>query len=104
MEDSSDPQWWLADALVVPAADTPGCCRVCRGTTPAARADLCDKCGTDWRAHPEYDGAIDLVAPCTVTVSSSRWYSALWGYKQADPAAAVHAASPYQNVGGVTSL
>ena len=33
------------------------------------------------------------MAPCTVTVSPSRWYGALWGYKRAHPAAAVQAAA-----------
>lgn len=79
----SMPDWWLESARAVPPADTPGCCRTCRGTTGGPGFDQCWRCAIDWpSAHPEYAGAIDLVAPCTVVVVPSRWYTALRDYKR----------------------
>ena len=73
---------WAPHMRTVPDQSTVGCCEVCFGTSRGS-FPTCFKCGMKWAHHPDFDGACDLIVPCTIAVSPSPWYTALLRYKEA---------------------
>lgn len=73
-------QLWTPRVRQVPPVDTPNTCHLCLGPSNPGY-NTCYRCAFDWRPHPEYAGACDLIVPATVVVQPSDWYSAVYHYK-----------------------
>ena len=71
---------WADEIKNVPPEGTFGSCQVCLGVPPSPQFEKCFKCGMVWTHQPLFD-RLTLIAPCSVAISGTPWYSAVYNYK-----------------------